>query len=215
MPIRLNLMAETLAAEDMRRRDPVKRAVFVGLLLIVLILVWSSSLQLKSMLRKNTVAHLQGEMQSRTNEFQQFQSARARTQDAHKRIAALKQLAGCRLLNGTLLDSLQQSMVPDIQLTRFRVDQGYTVTEPAKGKPGSATEHIVLTIEGLDSSTSGQGEQVSRFKESIATNPYFKENLARTNGVSLKNLLPAQLSPVTGKSSIPFTLECRYPDITR
>ena len=52
MPIRINLLAESQALEDMRRRDPVKRAIWVGVFLGLVILAWSSSLQLKAMVAK-------------------------------------------------------------------------------------------------------------------------------------------------------------------
>jgi len=42
MPIRLNLLAEAQAAEEARRRDPVKRAIWIGALLVSVVLVWSS-----------------------------------------------------------------------------------------------------------------------------------------------------------------------------
>ena len=59
MPIRINLLAEAQIAEDLRRRDPVKRAIFVGALLVVLALVWSSSLQLEVVFAKNDLAQVQ------------------------------------------------------------------------------------------------------------------------------------------------------------
>ena len=37
MPIRINLLAESLAEEDLRRRDPVKRAIIIGALLVAVI----------------------------------------------------------------------------------------------------------------------------------------------------------------------------------
>ena len=43
MPIRINLLSEALAEEDLRRRDPVKRAIFIGVFLVALSLVWFSS----------------------------------------------------------------------------------------------------------------------------------------------------------------------------
>ena len=43
MPIRINLLNEELAAEELRRRDPVKRAIFIGIFLVALSLVWFSS----------------------------------------------------------------------------------------------------------------------------------------------------------------------------
>jgi hypothetical protein len=53
MPIKINLLAEAQIAEDLRRSDPVKRAIFIGALLVALALVWSSSLQLEAMIAKS------------------------------------------------------------------------------------------------------------------------------------------------------------------
>jgi hypothetical protein len=50
MPIRLNLLAEAQAAEDFRRRDPVKRGIGLAALLVALMLVFSSFLQLRATL---------------------------------------------------------------------------------------------------------------------------------------------------------------------
>ena len=47
MPIRINLLAEQLAAEEARRRDPVKRAFWAGGALVAVVIVWIISLQLR------------------------------------------------------------------------------------------------------------------------------------------------------------------------
>ena len=77
---------------------------------------------------------------------------------------------------------------------------------------GGAT--ILVKLEGIDSSAN-PGDQVNRFKGALATNAYFKEMLAKTNAVSLKNLSPPQVAPISGKPCVMFTLECRYPEKTR
>ena len=60
MPIHLNLLAEAQAAEEERRRNPVKRAIWIAILFVVLILVWSSSLQLKAILIRSEVSRVWG-----------------------------------------------------------------------------------------------------------------------------------------------------------
>jgi hypothetical protein len=49
----------------------------------------------------------------------------------------------------------------------------------------------------------------------LAANPHLKDVLVKTNGINLKNLTVPQISPLTGKRSVIFTLECRYPEKTR
>jgi len=47
MPIRINLLAEAQAAEEMRRKDPVKRAIWIGGFVVFLTLLAALTLQLK------------------------------------------------------------------------------------------------------------------------------------------------------------------------
>jgi hypothetical protein len=224
MPIRLNLLAEAQVAEEMRRRDPVKRALWVAALIIALVLVWSSVLQLRTTLANSDVTRVEAQMGARTNEFRQILDNQKKTAEIDGRVRVLRQLAGHRFLQGNLLNALQQTTVEDVQLIRLRVEQGYTLFEGTKsrtnddnvlipGKPATATERIVVNLEGLDSSAN-PGDQVKSFKGALATNAYFKEMLVKTNAVNLKNLVQ-QVAPVTGKPCVMFTLECRYPEKTR
>jgi hypothetical protein len=224
MPIRLNLLAEAQAAEEMRRRDPVKRALWLAALLIALMLVWSSYLQLRATLTNSDLTRVEAQVGSRTNEFKQILDNQTKLVEIDGRLRVLRQMASNRFLNGTLLNALQQTTVEDMQLVHLQVDQLYTLAEGTKartndnnivipGKPRTSTEKIVVNLDGIDSS-SNAGDQVNRFKYALATNAYFKEMLAKTNAVSLKNLVQ-QVAPVTGKPCAMFTLECRYPEQTR
>lgn len=225
MPIRLNLLAEAQAAEEARRRDPVKRAMWIAALMIVAIMVWSSSLQLKAMLVRSDVNRLEAQIGSHTNEYRLVRDNQNKTQEIHEKIKALQQLSEVRLLNGTLLNALQQTTANDVQLLRVRLDQVYVAFEGTKartnednvlirGKPATSTEKILLTLEGADSSANA-GDGVNRYKDGLAANAYFKQALVKTNGIGLKSLAPPALSPLTGKRSVIFTLECRYPEQTR
>ena len=71
MPIRINLLAEAQALEDMRRRDPVKRAIWVSVFVVCLMLAWWSSLWAKGMWARGELNHLEAQLASRTNDFQQ------------------------------------------------------------------------------------------------------------------------------------------------
>ena len=58
MPIRINLLAEAQAAEEMRRKDPVKRSIWVGSFLVFLVLLWGFSLQVKIMVTRSEMSAL-------------------------------------------------------------------------------------------------------------------------------------------------------------
>ena len=225
MPIRLNLLAEAQAAEAARRRDPVKRAIWAAVLIIVVILVCSSSLQLKAILIHGDVSSLQSQIKSHTNDYRAVLDDQNKIADIKHKLQELQRLSANRLLQGTLLEALQHSTVDDIQLMRFSVDQTYIRIEGTKsrtndakvfipGKPATQTERILLTLEGADSSAN-PGDQLNKYKDALASNPYFKRVLVKTNAISLRNLAPPQISPLTGKRSAIFTLECRYPEKTR
>ena len=223
MPIRINLLAEAKAAEELRRHDPVKRVIFVGALAVAVTLVWSSSLQLETMLAKKEVSDRQMEIAARTNEFQHVLSEQKKIAVAKDKLNALKKMTNSRFLEGNLLNALQQVTVDGVRLMRLRVDQDYfpaagTPSQTNKngvilGRPGTVTEKIVVTLDARDSSAS-PGDQVNKMKDAVANQTYFKTALNKTNSVQLVNLSEPQVSP-DGKSFVLFTLECDFPEVTR
>jgi hypothetical protein len=140
----------------------------------------------------------------------------------------LYQLSSNRFLQGNLLNALQQTNSDDVQLLHLKLDQSYAVVEATKprtnennrviaGRPGTATERIVLMLDGFDSSAN-PGDQVTTYKRAVANHPYFRSLLGKTNDVNLKNLSPPELMPIAGtvgKPCVLFTLECRMQEKTR
>src|ERR1035441_469097 len=141
MPIRINLLAEAKAAEQLRRHDPTKRVIFVGALAVALTLVWSSSLQLETMLAKKTVTDRLTEIGARTNEFQRVLTDQKITAGAKEKLNALKKMTNSRFLEGNLLNALQQVTVNGVRLTRLKVDQDYF---PAAGTPAQTNKNGVI-----------------------------------------------------------------------
>ena len=78
----------------------------------------------------------------------------------------------------------------------------------------SITEKIALTLRARDLGP-GPGDQIGRFKEAIASAPYFQLLLGKTNEVKLTNLSAPQLDLDTGKPCVLFTLECRFLEKVR
>jgi hypothetical protein len=108
MPIRINLLAEAQALEDQRRRDPVKRVILAGAVLLGLILAWSSSLMVKTMIVKGEVSRLENSLNSRTNEYRQILETQKMLGQDTLKLEALHQLATNRFLLGNLLDALKR-----------------------------------------------------------------------------------------------------------
>lgn len=223
MPIRLNLLAEAQAQEELRRRDPVKRVIWVGVVIVVGMLVWSSSIQVRALLEKGYTTSLEAQLASKTNQYRIVLENQQRVTEISQKLASLRLLAASRFLQGNLLDAMQHVMVDDVQMARLRTEQVYVYTEPVKGgtntegkaitpKPASATEKIAIIIEARDTAAN-PGDQVPLFKQAIASSPYFS-NLLEQAQVRLASISPPQALP-GAKPAVNFTLECRLPEKTR
>jgi hypothetical protein len=223
MPIRLNLLAEARAAEEMRRQDPVKRVIWLAALLVTAMLAWSSLLQLRAMIARGDLTKMEVSVASNTNEYQSVIENQKKSTETLQKLAALHQLATNRFLNGTLLNALQQATVADVQLVHLKVDQKYAAIEETKartngnrvvpGRPAGVTERIVLTLEARDQSAN-PGDQVNKFREMVSTNSFFLRALGKTNEARLDKLNPPQSVP--GEPAfVSFAVECRFQEKTR
>ena len=214
MPIHLNLLAEAQAADELRRRDPVKRMVFATVLVVVLMFVWWSWLQLRVMVANASLSQVEAQIQSHTNEYQVVLVNEKRISDAKANLAALRKLANNRFLQGDLLNALQSATVPGVQLVRLVVSQTYAASQNSSIQTNPpVTERIVVSLDAQDFSND-PGDQVNKFKDAIGQEAYFESQLGKTNDVRLINLSPPQVDP-SGKPSVLFTLQCTYPDHIR
>jgi len=224
MPIRLNLLAEAQAAEEQRRRDPVKRAIWIAALLIALMLGWAASLQAKAFWAKQELGKIAARMNACTNEYRKVIEGKAKIADINRRLITLHSLSTNRFLNGNLMNALQQTVMDDIQLSIVKVEQNYVLVEATKpktngstvipSKPATSTERIVITLEGADASAS-PGDQVTKYKDLLGKHAYFQSALGTTNQITLKSLSAPTVSPDTGRAMVLFSLESRLPPKTR
>ena len=221
MPIRINLLAESQALEEMRRRDPVKRAIWGAVVIGAMVLGWSGYLQARAVGAKVELSHLEATLRAHTNDFYQVLENKRKLDDTNMKLIRLQQLATNRFLNGTVLDALQHTTVDEVQLIRARISHEYIVVERtdnktnsdglilSRGKPASSTEKVTLTLDARDNSG---GEQTIKFRDAIAGCSYVRSVLGKTNEVKLTS---SQTLVNEGKNVVQFTLECRYPEKVR
>src|SRR6185503_10453449 len=196
MPIRINLLAESHAAEEQRRKDPVKRGIYVGSSVVSCVLIWALTLQLKIVAAKHELRTLETRWKAIYKDYQVAVDKRRRSLEVEQKLAALHALNTNRFLWGNVLNAFQQTLngVDDVQVVRFKTEQAYHLQEEIKprtnttsvipGKPASSTEKVTITVEALDNSVP-PGGQVNRYKEAIAGVDYFQKTLQKTNGVLL------------------------------
>jgi hypothetical protein len=224
MPISINLLAEAQGLEEMRRRDPVKRAIWIGSLLGVLVLIWAGYLQSKAMVANGQLDRMETKLRANTNEYQQVLGSKKKLDDANQKIAKLQQLITNRFLCASVLDALQHTTVDEIQLVRFRSEHEYVFADEVKpktnadtgvitsrGKPASVTEKIKLLLEARDNS---EGDHWVKFKSAIADCSYFQTVLGTKHEVRVANPVQ-QATDATGKRYASFTLECKFPEKLR
>lgn len=224
MPIRINLLAEQQAAEELRRRDPVKRAMWVCGLIVGAVAVWSGYLQVKLMAAMREVNQYESQWRKIEPDYQKVSSNLTRMAEADHKWASLQSLATNRFLWGPQLNAIQYVMlsVEDVQITRLKTEQAYVVTEAVKpttnqtgsivhGRPGSAREKIVLTLDGKDSSKR-PGDQVPRLQDAFINYPFFKTNLQKTE---MTHRSPPQGGEAGTRPFVTFSIDCLYPERMR
>ena len=232
MPIRINLLAEQQAADEMRRRDPVKRATWVGGFLVGVLALWSAYLQARLMAATNEVNRYEAEYKKLESNYKKVSANMEAAAEAERKWAALQALATNRFLWANTLNALQFVMVPvdDVQIVTLKTAQTYAITEAVKpstnatgtlvrGKPGTSRERVTLTLDGKDTSKESKDpakrstDGVFRFQEAINDNPYFKTNQVKSQLITRS---PDQIDPNNpAKRFSTFTLGCEFPDVTR
>lgn len=215
MPIRINLMAERQAAEEQRRRDPVKRAIVAGVVLVALVLLYSLWLQTKLITAGRELDSYESRWKAKEKLYSQATNNLSQIKKVEDNLAALQQLTTNRFLWATPLDALQRAMVDNIQVTRLSTEQTYVFADPLKlgttTRPATSTEEIKIIIEAKDFKPTEQN--YIKFQDSIAHAPYFVSHLM-TNGVNMISRA-TQADSDSGKASVTFTLECLYPKKVR
>lgn len=228
MAIRINLLAEAQSSEELRRRDPVKRAGWIGMLIIACVLAWASLLQARVALLKADANRLNGKIAELQSDYGTIVDSQKTLTSARQKLAALDKLSESRYLTGNLLDALQHAYVPDVRMVKLKTRFDYTVVDakPAKtnsfkvipATPASSTEKIVVEIEAVDAS-SNPGDHVNEYKETVASLDHISTIFEDADQDVHQDVRLTGLNPPTedgsGKQYVLFTLECAYPETIR
>jgi hypothetical protein len=212
MPIRINLLAEAQAAEESRRKDPVKRSIWIGSFVVFLVFLASATLQFKIIAARSEVTSFGARWKTIEKQVQEVNDHRNSTLELEKKLAALDQFTTNRMLWANALDALQHTSMEGVQIVRIRTEQVYTLNDEVKTPPkaASVTEKIFVHVIGKDFKA---GELVPKFKESLATFPYFESRLDKTNKVQLTSLSSPQ--PENGRVSKQFALQMFFQEKER
>src|SRR3954451_16467496 len=118
MPIRINLLAEAQAAEDLRRRDPVKRGIWIGGFFVCVVLLWCGKLQIDIWREGLNRAHLERDWTIKESKFKVLLATQERADRLDALMGGLDRYSTNRFLWANALNAIQHSTIQDIQLTR-------------------------------------------------------------------------------------------------
>jgi cell division protein FtsB len=223
MPISINLLAEAKVEEELRRRDPVKRAIWVGLLLVCMVLFWSSTLYIREIGEKSVLTGMEEQLAAQSKDYKQLLANEKDLEDINHKLGDLERIYTNRFLWGSVLNALQQSVINDVQLLSFHGEQSYAYAAESKpvkddsgrviaaGKAGGVTQKILMEWNASDSSAT-PGDQVGKYKEALKQTSFFSSQLDKNSEITLENLSPPSIDGESGKTIVMFTLQCRLPD---
>jgi hypothetical protein len=223
MPIRINLLAEAQAAEDLRRKDPVKRGVWIAGFLVSLVLLWLLKLQCDIWFDQKDLAQINGRWSEIKANYAAVTNNEIKTAEIDRKLAALNQLTTNRFLWAPVLNALQKCVVNNVQVTGFKGEQLYVAEAPhdigsgatKKTIPGGMVEKTSLYIDARDSDANQQN--YTRFKESLCNSEFFATALGRRDGFVFDGTLSAPTADPSdpGRAFITFRLVSHFPDVRR
>ena len=132
MPIKLNLLAEQIAAEDAKRRDPIKRSIALGIVLtaaFLLLIIW------RQFTVRSAGQHFSGLTNRLTQideKFRLVKTNQAIWMDTEFRISSLNRFSSNKFLWGTFLNAVQECALPELRLTSLSGETTYHTNEPIK-----------------------------------------------------------------------------------
>ncbi len=224
MPILINLLAEAQAAEELRRRDPVKRSLWGAGVAVALVVLWCAVIQARTMRANSELKKHEAHWNSIEKKHAAVTEDLKESAAIERKLSSLNRLSTNRFLLGSTLNALQLAVVDQVQAVRLKTEQTFTFIDPVPAKtntsktvpakPAAAVEKIGITIEAKDWNPVDQN--YNKFKEAIAKSPAFQTNLLKTDALRLTSLSKPSYEPSDpARPFVTFTLEMQFPEIRR
>jgi hypothetical protein len=132
MPIRINLLAEQQAAEEARRKDPVKRAIWVGSILIFITIVWAMMEHMELSARRAELTNVDTQFKKADESARRVRDRQAEAGDVEDRIRALDKYSTNRILWASALDAFQKASMEQIRFKSIDTNQRYITNAAAQ-----------------------------------------------------------------------------------
>jgi len=123
-------LAEQQAAEEARRRDPVKRALILGGAFVVFTLLWTLMTHMQVKARRAEYQNEETRFKQIEDNSKAVKAIQAEIGDIERRMMSLDRYSTNRILWASMLDSLQRATFDQIRLKSISANQHY-LTNPA------------------------------------------------------------------------------------
>lgn len=216
MPIRINLLAEELAADDLRRKDPLKRAIIIASAVVGVVILLTAYNTFRVRASTSEADATKQAYEQLAEKELALKKMRANTGSLENNLFALHRLATNRFLWAPVLNELQYCNFDGINVTLLQTRQTYQQTAGVKLPPDAnkpdippkATELISFRIEAQD-----RGDVYARFVAEIGQR--FEGKLKANRGYYLDLLSEPIVSPDGKESYRAIAVECVYPETIR
>jgi hypothetical protein len=223
MAIRINLLAEAQVAEETRRKNPVKLAVWIGSFVVAVVLLYMLQLQLDIVFSKKKLSSAEESWKVNNDKYKDVTNNIAKTAEMDKKLAALDRLATNRFYWAPVLNALQQTMIKDIQVIRVTGEQQYSKEAPKSTgsgankvtTPGDIVEKTSLFIDAKDFNPNAQ--TYDKFKETLSNFAFFVKLLGPRNAFILDGTLGTPTVDPTdpNKQFVVFKLASHFVEVKR
>jgi hypothetical protein len=223
MPIRINLLAEAQAAAELRRKDPVKRSIWVASFLVCVILIWIGNLEWQIRLQKGDDNKVDADWKGMMAKYSAVTNEMTNAVVVERKLAQLDRLSTNRFLWAPVLNALQKTVVDQVQVTHLRGVQVYaseTAHDTGSGVnrrhfPAGMVEKVSLFVEAKDLNPSEQN--YTKYEEKLCGYDFFVKRLERKDGFVMDGQLGAlTVDPVDpSKQFQNFTLKSQFPEARR
>jgi hypothetical protein len=214
-------MAEAQVAEDMRRRDPVKRAIWICGFVVILVGLWIAKVQMDIIFENSRLKDIDSEWVAKKDKYAAVTNNQARIGDITRKLTALENLSTNRFLWGNVLNALQQTVVDQVQVMRVVGSQTLTQEEAQtigtgankKTIPPAAVERIMLTIDAKD--LNPNVHNYVAYENKLSNFEFFLKHLGRRDGFTMDAPLGAVTTDPMDSNSVfqSFTLDSHFPDV--
>lgn len=134
MPIRINLLAEQQEAEEARRRDPIKRAIFIACAIVAGTILLIISFQFQVASTRSELEAVQLQLQETDTSAKEVRTDWQRINDANNRTDSLIRYATNRFFWAPAMDALQRTVVDGVRIMAIDGSQAYRTNSETRFK---------------------------------------------------------------------------------